>query len=41
MQLRLVRLSDPWARRRMYICVRDYEALPPIAKKLVDHLRLS
>jgi DNA-binding transcriptional LysR family regulator len=39
MQLRLIRLSDPWARRHMYVCVRDYGALPPIARKLVDHLR--
>lgn len=38
MQLRLVRLSDPWAKRRMFVCVRQYEALPPIARKLVDHL---
>jgi DNA-binding transcriptional LysR family regulator len=38
MQLRLVRLSDAWARRRMYVCVREYDALPPIARKLVDHL---
>jgi len=40
MRLRLIRLSDPWAtRRRMYICVRDYESLPVLARKLVDHLR--
>lgn len=38
MQLRMVRLSDPWTRRRMYVCVRDYELLPSIARKLVDHL---
>ena len=38
MQLRLIRLSDPWTRRRMYVCVRDYELLPSIARKLVDHL---
>lgn len=39
MQLRLIRLGDPWARRRMYVCVRDYKSLPAIARKLVDHLR--
>jgi DNA-binding transcriptional LysR family regulator len=39
MQLRLIRLSDPWARRHLYVCVRDYGALPPIARKLVDHLK--
>jgi DNA-binding transcriptional LysR family regulator len=38
-QLRIVALGDPWARRHMYVCVRDYEALPAIARKLVDHLR--
>jgi DNA-binding transcriptional LysR family regulator len=39
MQLRLIRLSDPWATRRMYVCYRDYDALPAIARKLVDHLQ--
>jgi DNA-binding transcriptional LysR family regulator len=38
-QLRIVQLGDSWARRHMYICVRDYGALPAIARKLVDHLR--
>ncbi|HEX4986758.1 MAG TPA: LysR substrate-binding domain-containing protein [Burkholderiales bacterium] len=38
-QLRAVRLGDPWATRRMYVCVRDYDALPAIARRLVDHLR--
>jgi DNA-binding transcriptional LysR family regulator len=38
-QLRVVRLVDAWARRRMSICVRDYDALPAIARRLVDHLR--
>ena len=38
MQLRMVRLSDPWTRRRMVVCVRDYQLLPSIARKLVDHL---
>lgn len=38
-QLRVVRLADPWARRHMYVCVRDYESLPVIARKLVDHLQ--
>lgn len=39
MQLRMIRLSDPWATRRMVVCVRDYAALPAISRKLVDHLR--
>jgi DNA-binding transcriptional LysR family regulator len=38
-QLRIVALSDPWAKRHMYVCVRGYESLPAIARKLVDHLR--
>ena len=38
-QLRVVALSDPWAKRHMYVCVRDLESLPVIARKLVDHLR--
>jgi DNA-binding transcriptional LysR family regulator len=38
-QLRLVRLSDPWAVRRTYVCCREYKSLPPIARKLVDHLK--
>ena len=38
-QLRIVALSDPWTKRHMYVCVRNYETLPAIARKLVDHLR--
>lgn len=38
MGLRLVRLTDPWAQRRMYVCVRDLAALPAVARKLVEHL---
>jgi DNA-binding transcriptional LysR family regulator len=41
MELRLVRLSDAWTRRRMYVCVRDYDGLSTIARKLVDHLARS
>jgi DNA-binding transcriptional LysR family regulator len=41
MQLRLIKLSDPWARRHMYICFRSYQLLPNIARKLVDHLSRS
>jgi len=40
-QLRIVALSDPWAKRHMYVCVREYESLPAIARKLVDHLRCT
>jgi DNA-binding transcriptional LysR family regulator len=38
MGLRYVALSDPWARRRMYVCVRQYSGLPAPARQLVDHL---
>ena len=38
-QLRIVARSDPWAKRHRYVCVRSYESLPAIARKLVDHLR--
>ncbi len=39
MRLRLVRLGDEWATRRMYVCYREYDALPAAARRLVDHLR--
>jgi DNA-binding transcriptional LysR family regulator len=38
MGLRLVALTDSWAKRRMYVCVRQYATLPAPARKLVDHL---
>ena len=38
MGLRLVPLTDPWAKRRMWVCVRDYASLPASARQLVDHL---
>ena len=34
-----VQLTDPWALRDLSICVRDYKALPPYARQLVDHMR--
>ena len=39
MGLRLVHLTDAWATRRMYVCVRQYASLPAPAKLLVDHLK--
>ena len=39
MGLRLVALADPWARRRMFVAVREYEALSAATRQLVDHLR--
>lgn len=38
-QLRIIPLSDAWAKRHMYVCMRDYATLPAIARRLVDHLR--
>jgi DNA-binding transcriptional LysR family regulator len=39
MKIKAVRLSDPWATRRLAICVRDLKALPRPAQRLVEHLR--
>lgn len=39
MGLRLVPLSDAWSHRRMLLCVRQYAALPAVARQLVDHLK--
>jgi hypothetical protein len=33
-----VHLTDPWALRRLILCVRRLEALPIHAKRLVEHL---
>ena len=38
MKLRLVPLTDPWARRQMWVCVKEYQALPASARQLVEHL---
>ena len=38
MGLRLIRLTDVWAARRMHVCVRNLESLPAIARKLVEQL---
>jgi hypothetical protein len=34
-----VRLRDPWANRKLAICVRDLRALSRPAQQLVEHLR--
>ena len=39
MGLRVVHLTDAWATRKMYVCVRQYASLPAPAKLLVDHLK--
>ena len=38
MGLRLIRLTDAWADRRMYVCVRDLASLPAVGRKLVEQL---
>jgi DNA-binding transcriptional LysR family regulator len=37
--LRFVPLTDSWALRQHFICVRDFDALPVHARRLVEHLR--
>jgi len=41
MDIRLVRLTDAWALRRLVICVRRLDALPLHARRLVEHLAAS
>ena len=36
--LRLIRLTDAWADRRMFVCVRDLASLPAVGRKLVEQL---
>lgn len=38
MAVRLVPLTDPWARRDLHVVVRDVDTLPAVARDLVDHL---
>jgi DNA-binding transcriptional LysR family regulator len=39
MTIKTVRLRDPWATRKLAICVRDLKALTRPAQQLVEHLR--
>lgn len=34
-----IALEDPWRHRELSLCMRAYDALPPAARVLVDHLR--
>ncbi|HVW53626.1 MAG TPA: LysR family transcriptional regulator [Trinickia sp.] len=36
--MKIVALTDPWAERRFAVCFKDYEALQPAARRLVEHL---
>lgn len=39
MAIQAIALTDVWALRELTICVRDFDALPPYARQLVDHMR--
>jgi DNA-binding transcriptional LysR family regulator len=36
--IKIVPLSDAWARRRFSVCFRDFDSLQPAAQKMVEHL---
>lgn len=38
MAIRIVRLTDGWAQRRLHVCVRQVQALAGPARRLVEHL---
>lgn len=40
-RIRMLALDEPWALRQMVVVVRDPEQLSPIARALLDHLRLA
>jgi len=39
LNLRAVKLSDPWARRQLFLCVRQQEPLHPAAQMLLEYLQ--
>ena len=41
MAIKAVDLADPWALRDLTICIRDFAALPPYARQLVEHMRAA
>ena len=41
MGLRVISLTDAWATRKMFVCIRQYDSLPAPARQLVDHLTKS
>lgn len=41
MKIDVVKLTDPWARRKLAICVRQLASLPIGARRLVEHLRAA
>lgn len=40
-RLRVIPLTDPWARRRFALCYRDQRLLTPAARLLVEHLEAN
>lgn len=38
LKIKCVTLKEPWAVRKLVLCVRTYEALSPVAKLLVNHI---
>ena len=38
LNIRMIRLNDPWAERKLKICVRSMNDLPPLARALVERL---
>ena len=41
MAIKALDLTDAWALRELTICVKSFEALPPYAQQLVEHMRAS
>jgi DNA-binding transcriptional LysR family regulator len=41
MAIKVVDLADAWAVRDLTICIRDFKALPPYARQLVEHMRAA
>jgi hypothetical protein len=41
MAIKPIELTDAWALRELTICIRDFNALPPYAQQLVEHMRVS
>lgn len=38
LKIRCVTLNEPWAARKLVVCLRDYDALSPVARLLVTHI---
>jgi DNA-binding transcriptional LysR family regulator len=38
LDVKVIPLTDTWAQRRFVVCFRDFDALQPAARRMVDHL---